>query len=123
MVRESDGRLVGIEAVIDKDHTSSLLARELKADLLVILTGVPQVMKNYGKKDQQSLPVLPLKEARRLLAQGQFPPGSMGPKIEAAIDFVAATGKRALITDTAHLAAAVAGDGGTVIAPDEPRRH
>ena len=115
VVREPDGRLVGVEAVIDKDRTSALLARELGADLLVILTGVSQVWKHFGRKDATPLARLTLKEARRLLAAGQFPPGSMGPKIEAAVDFVAACGRRAVITDIEHLAAAIEGEAGTAI--------
>ena len=118
VVRDPRGRLTGVEAVVDKDRTSSLLARELAADLFILLTGVPQVVKNFGKKNQQALPVLPLAEARRLLKRGQFPQGSMGPKIEASIDFVAATGKTALITDIAHLAEALAGKDGTTVVPD-----
>ncbi|HEX7184303.1 MAG TPA: carbamate kinase [Thermoanaerobaculia bacterium] len=118
VIRKKNGQLCGIEAVIDKDRTSALLARELEADLFIILTGVPQVVKNYGKKNQEPLPVLPLAEARRLLAKGQFPPGSMGPKIESAIDFVAATSRKALITDVEHLAAAMEGQSGTLLVPD-----
>jgi carbamate kinase len=117
VVRKKSGQLAGVEAVIDKDRTSALLAKELGAELFVTLTGVPQVMKNFGKKNEEPLPVLPVAEARRLLGRGQFPAGSMGPKIESAIDFVAATGRRALITDVEHLAAALAGKSGTVIVP------
>jgi carbamate kinase len=118
VVRRGRGQLVGVEAVIDKDRTSALLARELDADVLVILTGVPQVLKDFGKKTQRPLSSLTPAEARRLLAQGQFPPGSMGPKIESCIEFVEATGRRALITDIEHLAEAMAGESGTVILPD-----
>jgi carbamate kinase len=120
VVRGSDGRLSGVEAVIDKDRTSSLLARELAAELFILLTGVPRVMKNFGRKSQEALPVLTLAEARRLLRRGQFPAGSMGPKVEAAIEFVAATGRRALITDITHLPAALAGESGTAVVPDPP---
>ena len=123
VVRDRNGHLAGVEAVIDKDHTSSLLARELAADLFILLTGVPRVIKNFGKKTQQALPVLALAEARRLLSRGQFPKGSMGPKIQASIDFVAATGKTALITDVEHLAAALAGQNGTRIVPDPTARR
>ena len=118
VVRRATGKLVGVEAVIDKDHTSSLLARELSADLFVVLTGVAQVVKNYGRKNEEPLPVLSVSEAKRLDARGHFPPGSMGPKIEASIDFVEATGRRALITDVDNLAAALAGESGTFIVPD-----
>ena len=71
--------------------------------------------KHFGRKDATPLARLTLKEARRLLAAGQFPPGSMGPKIEAAVDFVAACGRRAVITDIEHLAAAIEGEAGTAI--------
>jgi carbamate kinase len=118
VVRRRGGQLAGVEAVIDKDRTSALLARELEADLFIILTGVAQVMRNFGKKNQEAVPELPLAEARRMLARGQFPAGSMGPKIESAIDFVAATGRRVLITDTEHLSAAMDGESGTYIVPD-----
>jgi carbamate kinase len=123
VVRRPDGSVAGVEAVIDKDRTSALLSRELKADLFIILTGVPRVMKNFGKKNQEELPVLGLSEAKRLLARGQFPPGSMGPKIEAAIDFVAATGRRVLITDIEHLSAALEGESGTLIVTDQVARE
>lgn len=117
VVRRADGELVGVEAVIDKDYTAALVARELGADLLVVLTGVPQVMQDFGRPEARPLSVLPAAEARRLLDEGQFPPGSMGPKLEAALDFVAATGRRVLITDLAHLRRAMAGDAGTTIVP------
>lgn len=118
VVRKRGGQLSGVEAVIDKDRTSALLAQKLGADLFILLTGVPQVMRNFGKKNQEALSELPLAEARRMLARGQFPAGSMGPKIESAIDFVAATGRRVLITDTEHLSAAMDGESGTYIVPD-----
>lgn len=122
VIRQEDGSLVGVEAVIDKDRTASLLACELKAELLVILTGVPQVSKNFGKKGEEPLAALGLRAARRMLEHGQFPPGSMGPKIEAAMDFVARSGNPAVITDIDHLSAAVAGEAGTVIRSDPVAR-
>ena len=122
VVRRKGGQLAGVEAVIDKDRTSSLLARELGADLFIVLTGVAQVMRNFGKKNAEPIPELALDEARRLLARGHFPAGSMGPKIEAAIEFVAATGRRVLITDIEHLPAALAGEGGTVIVAEPADR-
>ena len=113
VVRRGDGSLAGVEAVIDKDFTASCIAQYLAADLFVILTGVPEVRRDFGTPREAPLPELPLAEARALLAAGQFPAGSMGPKIEAAVEFVAATGKTVLITDTEHLSAALAGEGGT----------
>lgn len=118
VVRDSHGRLTGVEAVIDKDFTSALVARQLGADLFIILTNVDQVRRDYGTDRERPLPVLSLAEARELLDEGQFPPGSMGPKVRAAVHFVEETGQRVLITDVDHLADALAGDGGTVIVPD-----
>jgi len=115
VVRNSSGRLVGVEAVIDKDYASALLAAELKAELFVVLTGVPQVMKNFGKKNQEALPRLTVREARKLLSAGQFPPGSMGPKIDSAIQFVERGGKEVLITSAEALNDAIAGRTGTYI--------
>ena len=102
----------GVEADRQGPHRA-LLARELPADLLIILTGVPQVVKNFGKKSASPLPRLSVREARRLLAQGHFPPGSMGPKIEAAADFVEATKRQAVITDIEHLPEALDRRNGT----------
>jgi carbamate kinase len=120
VVREngSGGHVRGVEAVIDKDHTASLLARELGADLFMILTNVDRVMKDFGTEREEALARLPLAEARRLLGEGQFPPGSMGPKVQAAIDFVAATGRPVVITDIGHVHDAIDGDAGTAIVPD-----
>ncbi len=120
--RDDRGRLRGVEAVVDKDRTAALLARQLGADLFVILTGVPRVTINFGKRNQRELPLLGLGEARRLLARRQFPAGSMGPKIEAAMDFVAATGKRVLITAVESLAGALRGESGTYIVSNQERR-
>lgn len=114
VVREN-GRLRGVEAVIDKDFTASLLARALGADLLLNLTGVSEVKKNYGRPDERPLSELTAEEARELLDQGQFPAGSMGPKIRSTLDFVEATGHTALITDIDTLPAALEGEGGTRI--------
>lgn len=117
VVREPDGRLVGVEAVVDKDFTAALLGGELTADLLVILTNVDRVSKSYGEEDEEPLPRLTAAEARELFEEGHFPAGSMGPKIEAAIGFVEATGKRVLITDIDHLPDALDGEAGTEIVP------
>jgi carbamate kinase len=111
------GRLEGIEAVIDKDRTASLLARELEAELFLILTNVPRVKRDFGTDREAELPLLPVAEARALLAAGHFPSGNMGPKIESAIDFVAATGRRVMITDIAHVQRALDGEAGTAIVP------
>ncbi len=118
VVRHTDGSFKGVEAVIDKDYASALLAAQLRADLFIVLTGVPRVMKDFGKKTQAELPEMPVALAKKLLAQGQFPPGSMGPKIDASIRFVEAGGSAVLITDAAHLKEALAGKNGTYIRAD-----
>ncbi len=115
VVREADGRLRGVEAVIDKDLASSLLARTIKADLFLISTAVERVALNYKKLDERSLDRMTLAEAKRYLAEGHFPAGSMGPKIQAAIDYLEAGGKEVLITMPETLERALAGDTGTRI--------
>jgi carbamate kinase len=116
VVRGRDGQWRGIEAVIDKDYASALLAGELHADLFIILTGVNKVAIDYGKPSQRSVDRMTVAEAEKHLASGQFPAGSMGPKVEASIQFVHATGKNVLITDVDHLRDALEGREGTVIA-------
>jgi len=113
VVRGRDGQWRGVEAVIDKDFASALLAAELKADLYVILTGVAKVALDFGKPTQKAIDRLTLVEAEKHLRDGQFPAGSMGPKIEAATQFVRATGGEVLITDVEHLRDALAGKDGT----------
>jgi carbamate kinase len=97
-VIEEKGRLKGVEAVIDKDLATSLLARHLSADMLIITTSVEKVALNYKKENQKFLDRITTREARRYLDEGHFPAGSMGPKIEAAIEFSSATGNSTLIT-------------------------
>lgn len=118
VVERSDGSLEGMAAVIDKDLASSLLARELGADLLLISTGVDRVALDFGKPTQRELPRLTASEARRYLAEGHFPAGSMGPKIEAIVRFLEASGKAALITSPASLVAALRQEAGTWIVKD-----
>jgi carbamate kinase len=108
----------GVEAVIDKDYTASLLAQALDADLFIVLTQVPQVAENYGRANQRWLAELTAKRAKEMLDERQFPPGSMGPKIRAAIQFVEAAGKEVLITDAEHLKEALERRAGTFIVPD-----
>lgn len=115
VVRRADGRLEGVEAVIDKDLASSLLAHSIGADLLLISTAVEQVALNYGKPDQRSLVSMTASDAKRYLSEGHFPPGSMGPKILASIRFVEATGAEALITSPQSIGRALAGETGTRI--------
>jgi carbamate kinase len=105
----------GVEAVIDKDYTSSMLASELQADLFVILTNVEYVAINFGKKNQKNLTRVRLKEVKRYFEKGQFPPGSMGPKIKAASDFIENGGKEVIITTAKDLIKAIKGQSGTHI--------
>lgn len=117
VVRRPDGRLLGVEAVIDKDLASSLLARTLGAELLVILTDIDRVYLNFVTGARQPLAQLSAAEAERHLANGEFLPGSMGPKIEAAVEFLRAGGRRVLIALPEQLDAACHGDAGTAIVP------
>ncbi len=107
---------IGIEAVIDKDFASELLAYELGAELFIILTDVEHVAINYRTPAQQDLTHLSLSEARKYSNQGQFAKGSMGPKVEAAIRFIQHGGKKAIITHPFSIEEALAGRTGTVIA-------
>jgi carbamate kinase len=115
VVVPEEGEVRGVEAVIDKDYAASMLAASLSADLFVILTGVERVSKDFGKPTETPLPRLDVATARDLLQQGQFPAGSMGPKIDAAIRFVEAGGREVLITRAECLSAALEGETGTVI--------
>ena len=117
MVKKPDGTLVGAEAVIDKDLASSLLARKLEADLLIISTAVEKVYLNFGQPEQKPLDTITVAEAKRYIDEGHFAPGSMLPKIEAVVEFVEGGGKMAIITDPPNLARAVAGETGTRIVP------
>jgi len=117
VVRGRDGQWRGIDSVIDKDFASSLLATKLEADLYIILTGVNAVSIDFGKPSQRSLDRVTVAEAEKHLAAGQFPAGSMGPKIEAAVQFVRSTGREVLITDVEHLREALEGREGTLMTP------
>lgn len=112
---EPDGTLRGVNAVVDKDLASAVLARSVGAQSFVMLTGEPFVYVNYGKPTQRALPALSPREARRYLDEGQFPEGSMGPKIEAALDFLAHGGREVLITSIDGFGAAMEGKTGTRI--------
>ena len=105
----------GVEAVIDKDLASAVLAHAIGADELLIVTDVPAVALNFGRPDQSWLSTLSPSEARRYLAAGQFPEGSMGPKIEAILQFLEGGGRRAVVTDLDHVVDAVSGKAGTHI--------
>lgn len=115
VARQWDGTLHGVEAVIDKDLASSLLARLLGCEILCIVTGVDRVALDYGKPGQRDLECATADELSRYAADGQFPAGSMGPKIQAAIEFVRGGGREAVITSPALLREALAGNAGTRI--------
>ena len=117
VVKGRDGQWRGIEAVIDKDYASAKLAADLNADLFIILTGVPKVALDFGKPTQRYVERLTIAEAEKHLADGQFPAGSMGPKIDSALQFVKATNKQVLITDVDVLREALQGKDGTTIQP------
>ncbi len=115
VMRDKDGRLRGVEAVIDKDMGASLLAQRVDADRLLILTDVEKVSINFRKPGQQELSRLSVDEARRYIEEGHFAAGSMGPKVRAAVSFVEAGGKQAIITHLHSAIAALDGQTGTSI--------
>ena len=115
VIINSRGLFEGVEAVIDKDYAASLVAREVKADLFIILTNVDRVCLNYGTPDEEPIEVMTVKQAEEHISQGQFPPGSMGPKIKAAIEYIQGGGKEVLITSANHLKASLLNRSGTKI--------
>jgi carbamate kinase len=119
VVQDGEGRLSGVESVIDKDLASSLLAHELHADLLLISTAVEKVSLNYRKPGQRDLDRITLSEARRYFEEGHFAKGSMGPKIQASINYLEHGGRAALITMPESIGRALAGQTGTWIVPDK----
>src|SRR6266567_3333359 len=122
VIAGENGELVGIEAVIDKDLASSLLASTLHADLLLISTGVEKIALNYRKSGPRDLDQLTLSEAHRNLEEGQFARGSMEPKVRAAIEYLERGGKAALITMPEMITRALLGETGTWILPDSTPR-
>lgn len=112
---KKDGKLKLVDAVIDKDLASGVLALQLKADALIILTNIKKVALNFGKSNQILLDKIPLGEAKEYLAQGHFPPGSMGPKVEATIRFIEKGGRKAVISHLKDLIPALRGWAGTTI--------
>jgi carbamate kinase len=115
VIEDEKGHLQGAAAVIDKDFATSMLARDLKADLLIISTAIEKVCLNFRKPDQKDIDRMTLAEAKQYVAEGHFAPGSMKPKVEAIIEFLESGGKQALITDPQHLVAALEGKSGTWI--------
>lgn len=116
--RDEQGNLEGIDAVIDKDLASAVVGREIGAEVLSILTSVDRVAKNFGKPDQTELDRCTLTQIKELYQAGHFPPGSMGPKIEAAIKFLENGGEAVTITSFENAGKALSGDAGTCIVAD-----
>ncbi|MDC0246310.1 carbamate kinase [Deltaproteobacteria bacterium] len=119
VVRNSQGLRHGVEAVIDKDLTTAHMANVLGFKNIMILTAVSNVAINFGKPEQKELKQITVSEAKRYLEEGQFPAGSMGPKIEAAISFIEGGGKRATIGHLEEAMSALRGETGTHIIPDQ----
>lgn len=117
VIRDARGRLTGVEGVIDKDLAAARLALDVQADVLLILTGVKKVALNFGRPGQRELDLMTLEEARRYLAEGHFPPGSMGPKVEAAMAFLEQGGRRVIIGLLEEAREALQGRAGTTIVP------
>ncbi|EGO65948.1 carbamate kinase [Acetonema longum] len=115
VVRNADGTLTGVDAVIDKDFASSLLASEIGADVLIISTGVEKVCLNFGRPNQTTLDTVSLSQLKQYAAENHFAPGSMLPKIQAIIRFLEKGGKKAIITNPESLEKAIAGQTGTHI--------
>ncbi|KPK63676.1 carbamate kinase [candidate division WOR_3 bacterium SM23_42] len=112
---ENDGTYEGVDAVVDKDHASAVLAHDIDAQTLLFLTDVDYVYLNYNKPNQQMLKTITVVEAKRYFAEGHFPPGNMGPKIEAAVSFLASGGQEVIITSLDKAQQAISGDAGTRI--------
>ncbi len=117
VIVNEDGSLEGVDAVVDKDLASSVLALEIKADYLMMLTGVENVCLNYGESDQKPLETITIEKAERYMSEGHFPPGSMGPKIQAAVNFLKGGGECVFITAIDKVWEAIACKTGTRIIP------
>ena len=117
VIVEEDGSLEGVDAVVDKDFASSVLALDIKADYLIMLTGVENVCLNYGESDQKPLETITIEMAERYMAEGHFPPGSMGPKIQAAVNFLKGGGESVFITAIDKVSEVITGKTGTRIVP------
>ena len=118
VICNEEGNLEGVAAVIDKDYASSLLARSIGADLLLISTAVEKVYLNFNKPGQKAIDVMTVSEAKRYMDEGHFAKGSMLPKVQAIIWFLEAGGKEALITNPESIVRALRGETGTRIVPD-----
>jgi len=114
---KENGEYEGIEAVIDKDLTSALLATEIKADKLIILMPLPRIYIHFNTPKQKELRLVHLEKLKQYMAEGHFPPGNIGPKVQAVINFMEDGGKHAIITTVEHLSDALDGNEGTHIIP------
>ena len=112
---DDNGKIKGVEAVLDKDLSAAAFATLIEAEILLILTDVEKVSLNYGKPDQKELDRMTIKDAKKYLAEGHFPPGSMGPKIESAIRFVESGGEKTVITSIELAKDGLEGKAGTTI--------
>lgn len=117
VVRDAGGDYTGVSAVIDKDLTSALLAADLGAEALVMLTAVERVALDFGRPTERPIDRMTAAEAQRHFDEGQFPPGSMGPKITAALNYLARGGRKVVITSLDRTSDALHGDAGTTIVP------
>ncbi len=115
VVRDAQGGVRGVEAVIDKDLTAAVLARSVEADVLVIATDVDHAILGYGTPEAEAIHTVTLQQMREIAAAGHFASGSMGPKVEAAMRFVESGGRRSVITALEHIEKAITGNYGTVI--------
>ena len=115
---DDNGNLEGVDAVIDKDLASAVIGNEIGADILAILTSVDKVAINFRQTDEKLIDKMTVSEAKRLFEAGQFPPGSMGPKIRAAIQFIENGGKLVAISSLENARNAITGNAGTRIVPD-----
>jgi len=117
VVRNGEGKLEGVDAVIDKDRAGAKLAEEVDANIFLILTDVEHALLNFGSEDETPIEEMTISEAKRYLGEGHFKAGSMGPKVEAAMGFVERGGERAIITSLDKAADALEGRTGTHIVP------
>lgn len=120
VVREADGSVHGVEAVIDKDRASAVLASALQVETLLISTDVDCISLDYGRAAERPLGRVSIEELCRYHAQGHFPAGSMAPKVESAVKFLKEGGRRAIVTSPRHLLTALEGGAGTQIVREEP---
>ena len=110
-----NGHYEGVDAVIDKDLAAAVLGSDIGAQEMYILTDVPEVYRHFGTNRQSGIRRMTVEEAQTYLDKGQFPPGNMGPKIAAAIEFIQQGGRKVVITDIETMPQALAGEGGTTI--------